>query len=54
VKVTIVLELELAPSASDLSDEAIDTWAWALEREVETLDLVEKATVVDLTEEAKA
>jgi hypothetical protein len=50
MKVTIVVELEL--KSDDLSRELIDTWAWALERSLEeTLDLVEKATVVDFTKE---
>lgn len=52
MKATLVLELELVPSARDLTDEALDTWAWSVERQVETLELVEKASVVDATFEA--
>jgi hypothetical protein len=46
MKVRLVVELEMA----DLrTDEAFDTWSWALERQIETLDTVHKADVVDFT-----
>lgn len=46
-RVQLVLELELA--ADPGSDDVVDAWAWALERQVETMDLVTKATVIDFT-----
>jgi hypothetical protein len=46
VKVRLIVELEMADLGTD---EALDTWAWALERQVEALDAVERAAVIDLT-----
>ena len=43
MKVAVVLELEL--TADQLSEEALDTWMWSLERQVEELELVETASV---------
>ncbi len=47
VKVQIVIDLELA--ADPGTDAAVDAWAWAVERQIETLELVTSASVVDFT-----
>lgn len=49
VKAELVIELELAAGADELSDDALDAWAWSVEKQLEELELVQSASVSTAT-----